>query len=49
MTVTFTEVDGGTAVRLLHEFSQDASTSDQNQGGWGVSLDQLTELLQAAS
>ena len=49
VTVTFTEVDGGTAVHILHEFLPDASTRDQHQGGWGGSLDQLTELLQAAS
>ena len=49
VTVTFAEIDGGTAVRLLHEFFPDASTRDQNQGGWDDSLDQLTELLQAAS
>jgi glutathione S-transferase len=45
ITVTFTEKDGGTEVRMTHSGFPDAGMRDSHQGGWNSSLNRLADSL----
>ena len=47
VTVTFTDVDGGTEVVLIHEHFASAKTRDHHQQGWQAIMDKLPTLFAA--
>lgn len=44
VTITLTEVDGGTEVKLLHEFLPNEQTVEQHTGGWAMILERLSSV-----
>ena len=45
VTVDFTEVDGGTEVRITHELFTSVEARDQHNAGWTVCLDNMAQVM----
>ncbi len=45
VTMEFAQIDGGTRLKLTHQFFPDRQTRDQHGGGWASGLERLARFL----